>query len=124
MAKTPAISEAEWEVMKRLWAESPQPSFDICEALGKSEDWHPNTVKTLLSRLHKKKAVGVKKYKNLFLYFPLVTEQDCIHAESDSFLDRVFGGAVKPLLLHFVRQQKLTEADLEELRNILKEGKE
>lgn len=120
MPKTPVISESEWKVMKVLWAKSPQPAYDIIEALAKTEQWHPNTIKTLLSRLHKKKALSVKKYKNLYLYQPLVTEDDFVHAESDSFLQRVFGGSVKPLLVHFARKQKLSASDLEELRTILK----
>ncbi len=119
MAKIPCISEAEWKVMKLLWAKSPQGAYDIIEVLGKSEDWHPNTIKTILSRLHKKKALGVKKYKNLYLYYPLVSEEDCVHAESELFLQRLFGGSVKPLLVHFVKRQRLTAADLEELKRML-----
>jgi len=109
--------------MKLLWAKSPQGAYDLIEVLRTSEDWHANTIKTLLSRLHKKRALGVKKYKNLYLYFPLVSEEDCVHAESESFLQRLFGGSIKPLLVHFAKRQKLTEADLEELRRIL-QGKE
>jgi BlaI family penicillinase repressor len=123
MAKIPSISEAEWKVMKVLWAKSPQGAYDIIEALAQAEDWHANTIKTLLSRLHKKKALGVQKYKNLFLYYPLVSEEDCVHAESESFLQRLFGGSAKPLLVHFAKKHKLSPADLDELRRIL-EGKE
>jgi BlaI family penicillinase repressor len=119
MPNTPAITESEWKVMKLLWAQAPQPAYDIAAALEKTEDWHPNTVRTLLSRLLAKKAVRIKKYKNLYLYSPAVSEEDCIRAESDSFLRRVFGGSVKPLLVHFARREKLTAADLEELRQIL-----
>src|SRR3981081_3197798 len=54
MAQIPSISESEWKVMKVLWAKSPQPAFDIINALAQTEDWHPSTIKTLLSRLHKK----------------------------------------------------------------------
>jgi BlaI family penicillinase repressor len=123
MTKMPAISESEWKVMKALWEKSPQPAYDLVASFGKSEEWHPNTVKTLLSRLHKKKALGVKRYKNLYLYFPLVTEEACLREESDSFLNRLFGGSVKPLLLHFAQQQKISTADLDELKTILKKGK-
>jgi BlaI family penicillinase repressor len=119
MPNTPAITESEWKVMKLLWAQAPQPAYDIAAALEKTEDWHPNTVRTLLSRLLAKKAVRIKKYKNLYLYSPAVSEEDCIRAESDSFLRRVFGGSVKPLLVHFARREKLTAADLEELRRVL-----
>lgn len=124
MAKLPDISESEWKVMKVLWAaQSPQPAYDITEVLAKSEGWHANTVKTLLSRLHKKKAVRITKYKNLFLYEPVISEDACVKAESESFLQRVFGGSVKPLLVHFAKKQKLSAADIEELKSILKTGK-
>jgi BlaI family penicillinase repressor len=123
MPKPPAISEAEWKVMKLLWDKSPQPAYDIVQSLAKTEQWHPNTIKTLLARLVRKKALRATKYKNLFLYEPLVSEEDCIEAESESFVDRLFNGSVKPLLVHFARRQKLSKTDLDELRRIL-EGKE
>jgi BlaI family penicillinase repressor len=123
MPKIPGISEAEWKVMKVLWARSPQLSNEIVEALAEKEDWHPNTVKTLLARLFKKKAVGVKKEKNHYLYSPLVSQADCVQTESESFLMRVFGGSVKPLLMHFVDKQGLSSEDLNELKAILKNKK-
>jgi BlaI family penicillinase repressor len=51
----------------------------------------------------------------------LVSEEDCVHAESESFLQRLFGGSLKPLLVHYAKRQQLTAADLEELRKILEE---
>jgi BlaI family penicillinase repressor len=121
MAQVPVISESEWKVMKILWVNSPLSAMEIINALADTEDWHPNTVKTLLSRLHKKKAVGVEKQRNLYLYRPLVTEAACVRLESESFLHRVFGGAVKPLLMHFVEKEELSSADLDELKKILRQ---
>jgi BlaI family penicillinase repressor len=109
--------------MRILWKKAPQPAYDIVQELGKTESWHPNTVKTLLARLHRKKAVSVQKYKNLFLYEPCVSEEECVEAESQSFLERMFGGAVQPLLIHFAKNRKLSKKDLEDLRRIL-DGKE
>src|SRR5712664_746332 len=123
MSKIPDISEAEWKVMKVLWAKSPRTAAEVVEALAATEDWHPNTIKTLLSRLHRKRAVGVDKQKNLYLYRAVVSEADCVQTESESFLERIFGGAVKPLLVHFVEKQKLSASDLEELKQILRRKK-
>ena len=119
----PSITEAEWKVMKLLWEKSPLAAYDVIQALGEKEQWHSNTVKTLLARLTRKKALGTRKYKNLLLYYPLVSEEECIQAESDSLLERLFGGAVTPLLVHFARRRKLTKKDLDQLRKIL-DGKE
>jgi BlaI family penicillinase repressor len=121
MAQVPVISESEWRVMKVLWASSPLSAMEIITALADTEDWHPNTVKTLLSRLHKKKALGVEKQKNLYLYRPLVSEAACVKMESASFLQRVFGGSVKPLLMHFVEKEQLSSADLDELKKVLRQ---
>jgi BlaI family penicillinase repressor len=107
--------------MKVLWASSPLSAMEIITALADTEDWHPNTVKTLLSRLHKKKALGVEKQKNLYLYRPLVSEAACVKMESASFLQRVFGGSVKPLLMHFVEKEQLSSADLDELKKVLRQ---
>jgi len=123
MPKIPDISEAEWKIMKVLWAKAPQPAYDIMQTVA-AERWHPNTVKTMLTRLHRKNALAITKYKNLHLYEPIVTQEQCVRAESDSFLDRVFGGAIKPLLLHFAQKQNLTKAEIAELKRILEKGDE
>jgi BlaI family penicillinase repressor len=109
--------------MKVLWANSPLSASEIIAALSRTKDWHPNTIKTLLSRLHKKKVVGVEKQKNLYMYRPLVSEAACVRTESESFLQRFFGGAVKPLLMHFAQNRKLSTDDLEELRKVLNQKK-
>ena len=124
-AKSPVIPEAEWKVMRVLWRKSPLSAYDIIQELAKDEKWHPNTIKTMLARLVRKKAVTARKYKNLFLYEPAISEDECIAAESDSFLARWFDGALQPLLVHFAKNKRLTKEDLDELRRILEDkGKE
>ena len=124
-AKRALIADAEWKVLRVLWRKSPLGAYDIIQELAEEESWHPNTIKTLLARLVKKRAVKARKYKNLFLYEPVITEEDCISAESETLLERWFGGAVQPLLVHFAKRKKMSAADLEELRRILEgNGKE
>ena len=82
--------------------------------------WHPKTVKTFLSRLVRKKALGFRKEGRAYLYRPLVEEKDCVDAASESFLERVFGGSLKPMLAHFVERKKLSEEEIRELRRLLK----
>ena len=53
---------------------------------------------------------------------PLVEEKDCVDAASESFLDRVFGGSLKPMLAHFVERKKLSEEEIRELRHLLKKA--
>ena len=51
---------------------------------------------------------------------PLRREQ-CVRAESRSFLARVFAGAAGPMLAHFVNQIDLTADEIAELQRVLAE---
>lgn len=120
----PRISETEWEVMKVLWAKSPLTAGEIIQALTDADaSWHPKTAKTLLSRLMKKRALGFKKEGRAYLYRPLVQEKQCVDAASESFLERVFGGSLQPMLAHFVEHRKLSAADIRELKRLLEKEK-
>ena len=85
--------------------------------------WNPRTVKTLLGRLVKKGALKFESQGKSYLYRPGVAMDKCVRVESESFVDRVFGGATAPMLVHFVKNAKLSPEDIRELRRILEERK-
>ena len=58
MEKLPQISEAEYEIMKILWARHPLSTNEICEKARQTHDWNQKTIHTLLSRLTAKHAVS------------------------------------------------------------------
>jgi BlaI family penicillinase repressor len=119
----PRISETEWEVMRVVWAQHPVTASEIIEHLAQADaSWHPKTARTLLARLVKKKALDYEPQGRSYVYEPLVTERECIAAASASFLDRVFGGALQPMLAHFVEARRLTGKELEELKQLLDES--
>ncbi len=77
------------------------------------------TVKSLLSRLVHKGALGYRRRGKRYRYRPLVALEDCVRDASRSFVDRVFGGAVRPALLHFVRESDLSPDEIAELERLL-----
>ena len=107
--------------MKICWARFSITAQEIIDALSTRDKWHPKTVKTLLNRLVKKRALGFQKDGRAYLYQPLVAEKDCVTAESESFLERVFGGSLKPMLTHFVENRKLSSREIAELKRLLKQ---
>lgn len=116
---TPTISDAESRVMEVLWRKAPQSSEDIVLALQHDSDWHEKTIRTLLSRLLGKGAAKAQKDGRRYLYSPLLTREQWQSQESRSLLDRVFGGRLSPLLMHFSAHEKLGEKDIAELRKLL-----
>jgi len=123
MKSVPRISATEWEIMRILWACHPLTAGEIIGQLTTADaEWHPKTVRTLLARLVQKKALGYEAHGRAYVYSPLVSERDCIATVSDSFLERVFDGSLKPMLAHFVSRQRLTDSELAELRHLLEKA--
>ena len=50
---------------------------------------------------------------------PAVQREACVGAESESFMQRVFRGASKPLLVHFAQNAQLTPEEVRELKSML-----
>lgn len=123
--KLPQISDAEWEVMKAVWAGGSPTAGEVVDAVRAERAWNPRTIKTLLGRLVKKRAVEAIVDGRRYLYRARVSRNECIRQESRSFLARVFDGAVGPAVLHFIEDQKLTPDELAQLKRILEqEGKD
>ena len=119
MKKTPKISQAEWEVMEVLWKTSPLTANDIVEKLTARTPWKRETIRTLINRLVRKKAIGFEKNGRQYDYFPLVTQDQCIKDETQSFLRRFGGRAIEPMLAAFVEEKQLSPEKIAKLRQIL-----
>ncbi len=116
------ISDAESRIMEVLWrAASAQSAEDIVAAVAEPQDWQEATVKTLLNRLLKKRAIAAERDGRRYLYRPLVKRGDYVLAESKSLLDRLYGGRVAPLVAHFSERSKLTKKDIAEIRALIEE---
>jgi predicted transcriptional regulator len=116
-----SITEAESVIMEVLWRESPLPTEAIIAKLQGGRRWREGTVKTLLNRLLRKKAIRAEKDGRRFLYSPLVNRDEWLLIESKGLLDRLFSGRVAPLAAHFSRHGKLTKRDIADLRRLLEE---
>jgi BlaI family penicillinase repressor len=126
MKREVKISEAEWGVMGVVWREAPVTAKRILEAIGHRRDWTLATVRTLLRRLCDKGALEWSKQGKRYLYHPLLTAEECVRQESESFADRVLDKAPFASLLHMVERADLSKKDIQELRRVLraKEGKQ
>lgn len=124
MKNMPQISEAELEVMKVLWADSPKTSAQIVQALEGKNDWKPKTIQTMITRLVNKGAITVEKpTAKVYLYAPLVTQEQYQSYANQSFLKRLYNGSLNLMLTSFVKEQSLTQEEIDELKQILEKGK-
>jgi BlaI family penicillinase repressor len=118
--QVPSISESEWIVASEVWAEDGLTASEIGSRLEGRAAWKQKTVNTFLARLVTKGVLEARPDGRAFRYFTLIPRDQCVRAESASFLKRVFGGAVAPMLAHFCETTDLSEDEVERLRKILK----
>jgi BlaI family transcriptional regulator, penicillinase repressor len=124
VAKLPAISEAEWGVMKVLWEREGEwlGAGEVIEPVAGERRVHHRTVRTLLARLVKKGAVETRGAGGgAYQYRARVGKEEVVREESRSFLSRVFDGNAAPAVVHFLNEAKdgLSAEELRELRGIL-----
>jgi BlaI family penicillinase repressor len=115
------ISESEWQVMSLAWERSPVTAAEIVETLSQRNAWHPRTIRTLVDRLVRKGALQAVRDGKRFLYTPKVSQETCVRQESQSFLERVFGGEQALMLVHLVKESDLSKEEIRELRRLLSE---
>jgi predicted transcriptional regulator len=113
------ISAAESVVMEALWRRSPLTSEAIMAQVGEPNAWTEGTVKVLISRLLKKKAIGATAEGRRYLYSPLVSRDAYVGSESQGLLDRLFDGRLAPLVAHFSDSDKLSDQDVAELKALI-----
>ena len=120
-AERPALSPAEWQVMKTLWDGGPLAARDVFSALTGESEWAYQTVKTLLCRLVAKGAVEYDQVGNSYLYRAAVPREEMTRQEVRSVFDRVLGAAISPVLAHFIDEADLSDDDIRQLQQLLNE---
>ncbi len=115
----PSISNAEWLVMKTLWKGDALAARDVYARLPEGHGWAYKTVKTLLSRLVAKGAIGYEQVGNSYLYRATHSREQVTRHEVRDFVDRVLDGSALPVLAHFIEQGNLSDEEIAGLREML-----
>ena len=115
------ITTAESSVMEALWRRSPLGADEITAEVARPQRWSEATVKTLINRLLKKKAIGAKPDGRRYLYRPLVAREDYLQSESQGLLNRLFGGELAPLVAHFAKSRNLKPEEVARLKRLIDE---
>ena len=118
------LSKMEYNLMKYFWNTNAPVSFSEVEKYCNTElhyGWAQPTLHTYLTRLVKKGILHSegKGYKCKRSYYPELTEQELAHKYATDFVDNTFNGSISDLLVSLTYNTKLSESDIEELKNII-----
>lgn len=113
------VSFSEMKILEVLWNENKAMSItEINEILNKNGiQWAYRTVATFLRRMQKKEAVAsMKKGKSVY-YYPLFSNDEMNNAEAKKLIDSCYKGSLTAFLTAFVKDDSLTENEMNELRD-------
>lgn len=119
MNSLPQISEAEFEVMKIVWKHAPINTNEITKQLAETTDWNPKTIHTLIKRLVTKGALSYEKQGRVFVYTPLIRQNEYISHKSSSFLKRYYDGNLTAMVSAYMENDKLSDSEIDTLRSLL-----
>lgn len=114
------ISEAEREVMEKLWNQKEpirQPQLlALFEADGKK--WKRQTLNTFLSRLETK---GLIRRENRMVEV-LYSREEYNGMQMKESIDHMYGGKLSNFVAAFVRENAISESEAEALKKILEDN--
>ena len=117
------LTEAEWAIMKVVWANQPCAAGTVQEALAKQKGWAYSTVKTTMDRMVAKGLLKISKVRNIQLFSSQISRQAAAKGEFHRMLTRAFDGALSPMVQYLVENEKLSGKELKELRDIVSKAK-
>ena len=115
------ITAAESQIMDILWRRGPLTADEIVAEVSGPQGWGEATVKTLINRLLKKKAVASDRTSGRHRYRAVTQRADYVQTESQGLLDRLFEGSLTPLVAHFAEHRKLKPEEIKRLRKLLED---
>lgn len=116
------MTDAEWVIMEVVWKEQPCAAGTVQEALQTSHGWAYSTVKTMMDRMAVKGLLAMRSMRNLQLFSAAVTRQQARRSELRQCLRRAFNGALSPMIQFLVDEERLSEAELKELQQLIRQS--
>lgn len=123
MGRTPQdVTETELAILQYLWDAGPSTIRQVADILyprgGRAQY---ATVQKLLDRLEQDGWVARTKAQPANIYRANVGREELIGRRLQAVAETLCGGSLTPLLTHLVRANRLSDAELRELRGLIDE---
>ncbi len=121
---TPTLTPQELAIMKVVWRLESATVRDIYEQLRQRRDVAYTTVLTMMKILEQKGYVTKTRVDRAFVYRAARPRQQVLGGMVREFIDPVLDGASRPMLLHLVKETKLSDKERRALLRAIEEGDE
>ena len=115
------LTTQELAIMKVVWRLGHATVRDVYHALLENRHIAYTTVMTMMNILETKGYLKKEKHDRAYRYRPAKPERLVVSSMVREFVNRVFDGAPRPLLLHLVKDNRLTSKEREDLSKLIDE---
>ena len=112
---TPKVFESEYRFCLILWENEPIKSSELVNLCKEQLDWKPTTTYTVIKRLSER---GVLKNENTIVT-SLVSKDEVQAAEINEMVEKTFEGSLPAFVAAFTKHQKISEAEIEEIQQMI-----
>ena len=116
---SPHITDAEWEVMRVVWANGRVTSKEIISILKEKMDWKQATIKTLLGRLVEKGVLNTEQEGRKFIYTANIVEKEAVRDYAEDIFNRICKKKVGNVIGSIIEDHVLSFDDIDRLEKIL-----
>jgi len=116
------LTPLELEIMKIVWRKGHATVRDVCDVLRTRRTIAYTTVMTMMRVLEHKGHVKRQSSDRAYVYRPTRTKSAVMRSMIREFVDRVLDGAAQPLVVHLVKDRRLTRKELEEMIRQIEEA--
>ena len=115
------LHEGELNVMELLWSNKELAAKDISKIIKEYIGWEKNTTYTVIKRLIDKGAV--ERIEPGFICRAKINKRMVQNIETEALLNKLFNSSLSTFFVEFLRNRKLSAAEIFELERIIDEQK-
>lgn len=111
------LFDSEIKVMEIIWSDEPITAKQISIIAAETIGWNKNTTYTIIKKVEAKGFI--KRDEPGFICTSLISRNEVQKAEANSLVDKLFGGSKKALFSALLEDEKLSDNDIKELREMI-----
>ena len=123
MKKKPTLTDTELEIMRVIWDLGEGTVREVHAVLSGKRQVAYTTVMTMMKILEEKGHLEKAKAGRAFVYRPVKARNQVVSNMVSDFLTRVFDGSAEALVLSLIKDNKLSNKELDEISKMIEEQK-
>jgi BlaI family transcriptional regulator, penicillinase repressor len=115
------LSKSEEDLMKTVWRLGEATVGNFLEEMPEPKPPY-TTLASMIKNLEKKNYLTSKRYGNVYVYQPAITEENYKKAFMGNVVQDYFKNSYKEMVSFFVKDEKISAQELKEIIDLIEKG--